>query len=207
MEFLPLLLFGAIVWLLIRVVASNSGRKKLPPKVRRVYPPAKRQTDAQSRFVDMSDPKNQIKAVSEVNFEKTTVLNKSEFRLYETVEKLAKLHGDGHRVMAQVALRELIKPKSDSQKKWALANASINSKRVDIAVIDKFGLPTAVLEYHGSGHHHKDSFIRDAVKKEALRRANVPLLEIRKGDTVGVLKEKLLPLINPNNGKETQDRI
>ena len=108
--------------------------------------------------------------------------------------------------MAQVAFRELIKPRSESKKKWALANASINSKRVDIAVIDKFGLPTAILEYHGSGHHHKDSFIRDAVKREALRRAGVPSLEIHKGDTVGVLKEKLLPLLDPETGQKTTSR-
>lgn len=143
----------------------------------------------------MSDPQNQIEAVSEVNFERVRIMNKSEYRLFEVVETLVAQEGDGHRTLAQVSLGEIIKPKSDNRKKWALANASVNSKRVDIAIIDKYGLVSVVIEYQGGGHHQQKSFIRDAVKREALRRAGISMLEIKKGDTAGMLKESLIPLI------------
>ena len=55
---------------------------------------------------------------------------------------------------------------------------SINSKRLDFAIFDRSGRLVLAIEYQGSGHYHQKSFMRDAVKKEALRKAGVPLIEV-----------------------------
>ncbi|EGI5923291.1 DUF2726 domain-containing protein [Salmonella enterica subsp. enterica serovar Colindale] len=61
------------------------------------------------------------------------------------------------------------------------AFASVNSKRVDILVTDLFGFPCAVIEYQGGGHYQNNAIGRDAVKKEACRKAGIGYLEIEPG--------------------------
>jgi hypothetical protein len=58
------------------------------------------------------------------------------------------------------------------------AYSTINSKRVDMLVITNSGDPIAAIEYQGSGHYQGSAPARDAVKKEALRRAGVAYIEI-----------------------------
>lgn len=57
----------------------------------------------------------------------------------------------------------------------------MNSKRVDILVTDPFGFPCAVIEYQGGGHYQNNAIGRDAVKKEACRKAGIGYLEIEPG--------------------------
>lgn len=81
------------------------------------------------------------------------------------------------RVMAQVALGEVLaSPTKD-------AYLAINSKRVDFILIREDGNPLHAIEYQGSGHHQGDAAIRDAIKREALRRAGIGYTEIAVGDT------------------------
>jgi hypothetical protein len=84
--------------------------------------------------------------------------------------------------MAQTSLGELIQPRENTGNRAARKNAyaSVNSKRLDFAVVDKYGLLALAIEYQGSGHYHQTTFMRDAVKREALRRADVRLYEINK---------------------------
>ena len=58
---------------------------------------------------------------------------------------------------------------------------AINSKRVDFLIIDTFGHPAAAVEYHGSGHHRQGgrAAARDAVKRRALEKAGIELVEIQ----------------------------
>lgn len=142
----------------------------------------------------MADPLRQMRAISMVEFERTRVWNASEYRVYCALETIiAELDG-GHRVMAQTSLGELIRPKQRNPS-WKLkkdAFASINSKRLDFAVIDKNGFLAAAIEYQGAGHHQKDAFMRDAVKREALRRAGVPFVEVEQGTTPTELKDRVV---------------
>lgn len=55
---------------------------------------------------------------------------------------------------------------------------SINSKRIDILIVDRAGWPVVAVEYQGSGHYQGTAAIRDAVKKEALLKAGVRYVEV-----------------------------
>lgn len=130
---------------------------------------------------DLSNPQTQLEAISQVNFERRRLLNKTEYNVLRVLEKIVAESGDRHRIMAQTSLGELIQPKSSSasaaQRKRA--HASINSKRLDFAIVDRFGLLAVAIEVQGSGHYHQKTFLRDAVKREALRRAGIELVEIQ----------------------------
>lgn len=82
--------------------------------------------------------------------------------------------------MAQTSLGEIIRPRRESgtTDQCDLAYRAINSKRVDLAVFDTSGRAILVVEYQGSGHYHQTSFMRDAVKREALRKAGVAFIEV-----------------------------
>ena len=149
----------------------------------------------------MTDPSNQLKAISKVNFEKKKLMNASEYRVFASIEEHVSQLDGGYRVMAQTSLGELIGPTkaSGDWKDQKDAFASINSKRVDFAIIDKFGLLSLAIEYQGSGHYHQKTFMRDAVKKEALRRAKVPYLEVPKGMKPSELKSKVTEILAPES--------
>jgi hypothetical protein len=79
--------------------------------------------------------------------------------------------------MAQVSLGEILRSKDTT------AFACINSKRVDLLLIDDDCLPRHAIEYQGRGHHQGTAAARDAVKKEALRRAGIGYHEVVAGQT------------------------
>ncbi len=91
----------------------------------------------------------------------------------------------GHRLFAQTCLGEVLAS--------AHANAfrSINSKRVDMLIVDTGGFPVAAIEYQGAGHYQGNAAARDAVKKEALRKAGVHYMEVSEGDNRESIKSRL----------------
>jgi hypothetical protein len=125
---------------------------------------------------DVTDPKAQMECVARVDFEPQRLLNKSEYRILLMLEAVTR----DQRGMAQTSMGELIRPKKGSASEYDcnLAYRSINSKRIDFVVIDRFGTPVLAVEYQGTGHYHSRSFMQDAVKREALRKAKVPLIEV-----------------------------
>jgi len=120
----------------------------------------------------LSDPTEQFRLVMEASFEKRRLLSKSEARVFYAAEKAVKDQKLTWRVMAQVSLGEILSSPN------ARAYSAINSKRVDILLITSFGEPVAAIEYQGSGHYQGTAPARDAVKKEALRRAGVRYIEV-----------------------------
>ncbi|WP_353476737.1 DUF2726 domain-containing protein (plasmid) [Salipiger sp. H15] len=131
---------------------------------------------------DLSNPQAQLEAISKVSFEKRRLLNKAEYEVLQVLDRVVAEGGQMHRIMAQTSLGELIQPRPSSATEQLRkdAHASINSKRLDFAIIDRFGLLTAAVEVQGSGHYHQKTFLRDAVKREALRRAGVELIEVHR---------------------------
>ena len=129
----------------------------------------------------LGDPTAQMEFISRVDFEPRRLLNKSEYGILQVLERLTHEMGGGYRVMAQTSLGEVIAPVNGSASGSAeardLAFRSINSKRLDFLVIDRTGMP-ALAEYQGHGHYQNRAFMRDAVKREAIRKARVPFLEI-----------------------------
>ncbi len=80
-------------------------------------------------------------------------------------------------VMAQVSLGEILRSQNTE------AYRCINSKRVDLLLVDEDCLPRHAIEYQGGAHHQGSAAARDAVKKEALRRAGIGYHEVLAGHT------------------------
>lgn len=99
-------------------------------------------------------------------------MSRAELDVFHAVETHLRKCGPGFRLMAQPSMGEFLSsPDKD-------AYLSINSKRVDMLVIDTFGMPVVAIEHQGSGHYQNDAPARDAVKREAMRRAGIEFLEI-----------------------------
>jgi len=66
-------------------------------------------------------------------------------------------------------------------------------------VIDASGKPKLAIEYHGSGHYQGNAEDRDAVKRLALKKAGIPLLEISEGATKREVENKVRYWIKNNS--------
>lgn len=128
----------------------------------------------------LAEPTAQIEFISKVDFEARPLLNRPEYRILRILEAVAQDIPGGLRVMAQTSLGEVLAPQpaSGSQEARDLAFRSINSKRLDFLMIDAYGMPVLAVEYQGHGHFTDTTFMRDAVKREALRKAGIRLLEV-----------------------------
>lgn len=153
---------------------------------------------------DMRDPKQQADAIARVDFVRTPLMNKGEYRVFAVLERSISQLGRGYRVMAQVNLGEILRPDDKTPEPLKTdAFASINSKRVDFLIIDRAGHAALAVEVQGSGHYlGQTAFLRDAVKKEALRRAGVPLLEA----TPDMRPDEIVAQMTRLLGIETDDR-
>jgi hypothetical protein len=74
--------------------------------------------------------------------------------------------------MAQVCVGEFVSSPDEA------AFRAVNSKRVDILIVSERRQPIAAIEYQGEGHYQGEAPARDAVKREALRKAGVRFIEI-----------------------------
>ncbi len=111
------------------------------------------------------------------NFTIKSLLNKSEARVFWELDRMVIGCNPGWQVMAQVSLGEILRSKD------ADAYGCINSKRVDLLLVDEGCWPRHAIEYQGVGHYQSDAAARDAVKKEALRRAGIGYHEVLAGQT------------------------
>jgi hypothetical protein len=126
----------------------------------------------QKATTELGDSPDQLRHVMQASFYKKKIMSKAEYKVFRIVESEIIALRNGCRVLSQTSLGEVIG--SDSQK----AFASINSKRVDILIIGPYGDPIAAVEYQGGRHHQGSAAARDAIKREALRRAGVHFVEI-----------------------------
>ena len=122
----------------------------------------------------VTDPAEQLRLVMDAKFEKCRLLSRSEARvLYAAERETSTAAADlNWRVMAQVSLGEVLSSPD------ARAYSAINSKRVDVLIVSRRGDPILAVEYHGHGHYQGTAAARDAVKKEALRKAGVPYIAV-----------------------------
>ena len=139
------------------------------------------------------DAAEQLRCVMEAEFKSRALLNRPEAAVFKALDAAVIARNPGWEVMAQVSLGEFLA--SDDK----AAYFAVNSKRVDFALMDDQCRVRHALEYQGSGHHQPGgaAAARDAVKKEALRKAGVGYHEVVAGHTTpGELKrlvEKLVP--------------
>lgn len=137
------------------------------------------------------DAVEQLRIVLNSEFRARPLLNQSEARVFEELCQIVSRCKPGWRVMAQVSLGEILRSK-DTEAFWC-----INSKRVDMLLIDETCRPRHAIEYHGGGHYQGNAAARDAVKKEALRRAGIGYHEVVAGKTTpGDLRQLIENLIS-----------
>ena len=137
------------------------------------------------------DAADQLRTVMRADFKAQRLLNKSETRLFKAIDKWVIEARPGWQVMAQVSLGEILKCEDKA------AYACINSKRVDLLIVDDECRPLHAIEYQG-GAHFKGAHAtaaRDAVKKEALRRAGIGYVEVVAGDTPAELQRLVKNLV------------
>ena len=105
------------------------------------------------------------------------LLNKSEARVFKELDSMVISCNPGWQVMAQVSLGEILRSRN------ADAYGCINLKRVDLLLVDENCRPRHAIEYQGAAHYQGTAAARDAVKKEALRRAGISYHEVVSGHT------------------------
>jgi hypothetical protein len=125
---------------------------------------------------DLGDSADQLRHVSNAEFSARKLLSFTEARVFDQVERALAAQDLPWRAMAQVNLGEVLASDDD------LAFRAINSKRVDILIVSETHDPIAAVEYQGGGHYDPTAAARDAVKKEALRKAGIGYIEIVEGD-------------------------
>ena len=119
------------------------------------------------------------------SFERRRLLNRSEYQAFKIIEADIAAARRGYRVFAQTSLGEVLRSPDEN------AFHSINSKRVDILIVDQGGWPVAAVEYQGDGHYQGTAAARDAVKKEALRKAVVRYVEITATDSAEQIRSRV----------------
>jgi len=132
----------------------------------------------------LPDAADQLRTVMKADFKAQPLLNKSEARLFKALDKMVIEMRPGWQVMAQVSLGEILRCEDKD------AYLCINSKRVDLLIVDDECKPIHAIEYQGGGHFKgaHATAARDAVKKEALRRAGIGYVEVVAGDTPAELR-------------------
>lgn len=123
------------------------------------------------------DAVDQLRIVMAADFTIQPLLNKGEARVFKELDRIVISCNPGWQVMAQVSLGEVLRCKD------AIAYSCINSKRVDLLLMDEDCQPRHAIEYQGGAHHQGTAAARDAVKKEALRRAGIGYHEVVAGHT------------------------
>ena len=123
------------------------------------------------------DAADQLRIVMSATFTIQPLLNKREARVFKELDRIVISCNPGWQVMAQVSLGEVLRCKDVD------AYRCINSKRVDLLLVDDDCRPRHAIEYQGEGHHQGTAAARDAVKKEALRRAGIGYHEVVSGQT------------------------
>lgn len=164
----------------------NAGKRKGGNNVRSIHPVKEREPSTADFAAD------QLKLVSKASFTSRVLLNKSEAKVFAALDKAVITRNPGWQVMAQVSLGEFLASPDKH------AYFAVNSKRVDFALMDENACVVHALEYQGTGHHTGASAAaRDAVKKEALRKAGIGYHEIVAGHTtpseLRMLVERLVP--------------
>lgn len=144
--------------------------------------------DGQKESTDLAA--DQLRTVMKAEFKARALLNKPERRLLGVIDSALAEHSPGWRAMGQVSLGEILySPEKDAF--WA-----INAKRVDLLIVDADCKPLHAVEFQGTGHHGSpETAARDAVKKEALRRAGIGYVEVVSGDTPAEVREMVRKVV------------
>ena len=141
----------------------------------RSYPQHTLYGGTQDPYFGNADAARQLTAVMGGTFRKKRLMNATEYRVFAVVERALAELKQGHRLFAQTSLGEVLESVD--------AHYTINAKRIDILIVDRAGWPVLAIECQGAGHYQGNAAARDAIKKEALRRADVAFMEFTPDDS------------------------
>lgn len=154
------------------------------------------QADSDLPSKGQPDATDQLRIVMGAGFSTQPLLNKSESRVFKELAHAVLECEPSWQVMAQVSLGEILRSED------AAAYRCINAKRVDLLLVDGNYIPRHVIEYQGRGHFQGTAAARDAVKKEALRRAGIGYHEVVAGFTrPSELRQLVEKLVVDTEGK------
>lgn len=173
---IPLIVGMAVLFVLLGAARAFGGRSRgwtRRSSIRQWRPRApysRNQSLGQpSRIPDAAD---QLRAVENANYGAQPLLRFQEGLVFAAAEAAVREAGVSWRVFAQVSLGEVLTCEDRD------GFNAINAKRVDLLLTDHRFTPMAAIEYQGSGHHMGKAAARDAVKREALRKAGIAFIEI-----------------------------
>jgi hypothetical protein len=197
-NFYTLAIILGITWIILFYLMFNHpGRVFVNPHQRRAY---------RGRFGSRNNSAFELKDAEQLHavgasFERRRLLNRSEYRTFKIIESELAAARQGYRAFAQINLGEVLSCPD------AKAFHSINSKRVDILVVDRGGWPVVAVEYQGEGHYQGNAAARDAIKKEALVKAGIGYVEIFPSDTPDEIRIRLSQEIRPRVIEPSADPI
>ena len=186
------IILGVIVILVFLATQWNKAGKKQSYRERRGgYRPNLKVVPKAGEDPALASAAEQLRTVMGADFKSRSLLNRPEAVVFKALDEAVIARNSSWQVMAQVSLGEFL---SSPDRK---AYGCVNSKRVDFALMDEKCCVRHALEYQGDGHHQGNAAARDAVKKEALRKAGIGYHEIVAGHTtpseLRALVEKLVP--------------
>jgi len=157
---------------------------------------------ARAKEWDVGDYQNQLRFIEQTQLYIRKPINKEAFKtVFIVAENALASIRPKHRILAEVSMGSFMGTSNAGVRKSISVRAfkSFNSKRVDFLVIDASGKPKLAIEYHGSGHYQGNAEDRDAVKRFALKKAGIPLLEISEGATKREVENKVRYWIKNNS--------
>lgn len=129
----------------------------------------------------------QLSEVLKCKFEKKRLFNYTEEKVYRLLIEMINTHAKGYfKVNGQTSLGEIINYQKGLWNRKAF-NA-INSKRVDLLIVNRDLMPVAVIEVNGTGHYFNNALERDEIKRAAIESAGIKYIAIRENENA---KEKL----------------
>jgi hypothetical protein len=183
-------IFTAVILGVVAGLLLENYRRKLEPELAgqppgKPAPPPPLRLTGPGRIVDSAAD---LRLVSDAGFASKPLLSGREADVLGYVETVAAEAGQGWRVVPQVRLVDIL-ASADAE-----ANAVVGEHRVDMLIVSARHLPVAALDYQPLGQLKDDSALRDAIKREALRRADIPFLEVRANEPLDGLKAQILRL-------------
>lgn len=146
---------------------------------------------------EVNNDKNKTHTVNggySVSLHKKRLINRSEERLFELLNKLIVENKIKVYIFTQVSYGEII---GTSGKDAFAAFQTFNSKRADFLIVDYAFNPIFVVEYHGEGHFKGADMTRsDGIKQAACKGAGIGYLAIHykeKNNLFEHLEIELLP--------------
>jgi hypothetical protein len=146
------------------------------------------------------DPAWRLQTVAAMGFRVRPLMNRSQERLMPILERLTYTRGNGHRLVARAALTELVQPVAAhgvSPDRLARATRALQCQRLDFALLDGAGVLVAAIELRTPRLPGQNDEIGQALRREVLRKAGVPLHRIAAHATEAEVAAILLPHLAP----------